>query len=67
MTLGFCAVCLAAEANPDHLPSLVRWQNAQLHRLAQADTFALQAAQLRIAELEEIARRLNDRLTRRSA
>ncbi len=60
MTLGFCAVCLAADtADPANLQALVRYQAAQLDRLTQADTFELDAARLRIGELESIVVRLN--------
>ncbi len=61
-----CAVCLAADnANPANLQALVRYQAAKLDRLTQADAFALVAAQARIAELEGIVGRLNDRIAGR--
>lgn len=42
-----------------HLHALVHYQATQIDRLAQADTFALTAARMRIVELEEIILRLN--------
>ncbi len=63
MTLG-CAVCLAADnADPENLQALVRYQQVQLDRLTQADSFELSIANRRIADLEDTVRRLNQRRT----
>ncbi len=69
MPLGQCKTCLAADnADPDNLRALVRWQQTQLDRLtSDVDTFALKAARVRIAELEETIVRLNQRITRKQA
>lgn len=59
-----CPWCLAVALAPDdQLRTLVQHQAEQLNRLAQPDTFALKAAHVRIVELEDTVKRLNQRRT----
>ncbi len=62
-----CLVCLAlAHASPDSKDAQIVYQQRTIDRLLNdKDTLALKAARLRIAELEEIVRRQNEKLTSR--